>query len=199
MTILSRRLGRPYGAHLWLEPANLIRGVTLIELLCTISIVAILSVVAVPQLGQMQRAAARRVAVNDFLHTLFLARYKSILLNDVVSVCRSHDGATCDNKEGNWQDGWIVFQNTDRDQPADRDVNEEIFYRHDRWQGGTITSNRASFSFRPSSQSDVNGTMVFCQLHGTPSDARAIIISHTGRPRISTRDANNQELQCPQD
>jgi type IV fimbrial biogenesis protein FimT len=182
---------------LWLEPANLIRGVTLIELLCTISIVAILSVVAIPQLGQMQRATARRTAVNDFLHTLFIARYKSIMLNDVVSVCRSHDGETCENQEGSWQDGWIVFQNTNRDQPANRDVGEEILYRHDGWRGGVITSNRVSFSFRPTSQSDVNGTVLFCQLHGTPSDARAIIISHTGRARVATRDASDHALICP--
>jgi hypothetical protein len=38
---------------------------------------------------------------------------------------------------------------------------------------------------------------VFCDAGGKPSDARAIIISHTGRPRIAARDASNKALQCP--
>jgi type IV fimbrial biogenesis protein FimT len=197
MTTLSRRLGLPIATHLSLERATSLRGITFIELLCTVSIVGILSAIAVPQLSQMQLTTARRVAVNDFLHTLLLARNQSVMLNDAVSVCRSHDGVTCQNQNGRWQDGWIVFRNIDRDQPAERDANEEIIYRHKGWPGGVITSNRLSFSFRPASQGDVNGTVVFCDLHGMPSNARAIIINHTGRPRVSTRDASNQPLQCP--
>jgi type IV fimbrial biogenesis protein FimT len=173
------------------------RGVTLIELLCAISIAAILSAVAVPELGHMQRAAARRTAVNDFMHAIFLARSKAIMTNGVVSICRSADGIACGDSGSHWQEGWIVFQNTDRDQPAQRDENEPILYQHAAWPGGNITSNRVAFSFRPTSQADVNGTIVFCDAGGKSSDARAIIISHTGRPRTATRDASNKALQCP--
>jgi type IV fimbrial biogenesis protein FimT len=197
MTTTLRQLGLPFRSHLYRESALRIRGVTLIELLCSLGIVAILSAIAVPEMGHIQRAVARRTTVNDFFHSLFLARSKAIMINAVVSICRSHDGIVCETKNTNWEGGWIVFVNKDRDQPADRDANEEIIYRHAAWQGGVITSNRQSFSFRPISQADVNGTIVFCDLHGNPSDARAIIISHTGRPRISTRDADNHALKCP--
>lgn len=173
------------------------RGVTLIELITTISIVAILSAVAVPQLGNLQRSAARTATVNDFMHSIFLARSKAVMTNGVVSICRSIDGETCANKTSNWETGWIVFQNTDRDQPAERDAGEEIIERHSGWRGGLVTSNRVAFSFRPTSQADVNGTLVFCDGIGKSSDARAIIISHTGRPRVAARDASNHALKCP--
>jgi type IV fimbrial biogenesis protein FimT len=140
---------------------------------------------------------ARQVVVNDFLHSLYLARNRAIILNQVISICPSRDGVACENNNGNWQDGWIVFQNTDRDQPAERDADETVIYHHSGWVGGDISSNRVSFSFRPTEQADVNGTVVFCDLHGNPSDARAIIISHVGRPRVSTLDANNRALRCP--
>jgi type IV fimbrial biogenesis protein FimT len=172
------------------------KGVTLIELLTVLSIVAIIGAAAVPSLGQLHRNAGRSAAVNDFMHSIFLARSRAIMTNGVVSICRSVDGVTCANRTANWESGWIVFQNLDHDQPATRDSNEEILERHGPWPQGRITSNRDSFSFRPTSQGDVNGTVVFCALQGAPNDARAIIISHTGRPRVSTRDANNHALQC---
>lgn len=173
------------------------RGVTLIELMAAISIVAILSAVAVPQMGNLQRSAARTATVNDFMHSIFLARSKAVMTNGVVSICRSIDGESCASKTSNWETGWIVFQNTDHDQPAVRDAGEEILERHGGWRGGRITSNREAFSFRPASQADVNGTLIFCDSVGKSSDARAIIISHTGRPRVSSRDASNRALTCP--
>jgi type IV fimbrial biogenesis protein FimT len=194
MTIPARFLELPLRAAS--RPSRL-RGVTLVELIFTIGIIAILSTVAIPEFGAMRRSASRRAAVNDFLHALFLARSQAVMINGVVSICRSRDGTTCENQNGNWNDGWIVFKNTDRDQPAERDTDEEIIYKHEGWNDGDITSNRVSFSFRPTAQADVNGTVVFCGLGAAPSDARAIIISQIGRPRVSTRDASNRALQCP--
>jgi len=62
----------------------------------------------------------------------------------------------------------------------------------------SVTSNhgRQTFSFSPYAQGSVNGTIVFCDARGS-DEARAIIISHTGRPRQSKRDASNQPLSCP--
>jgi type IV fimbrial biogenesis protein FimT len=171
-------------------------GATLIELIFGLSILAILAAVAAPNLANFQRNTTRTVAVNDFMRSIFLARNKAILNNAVVSICRSTDGATCTTAVSNWESGWIVFQNSDHDQPANRDAGETILYRSAGWRGGLITSNRAAFSFRPTSQADVNGTIVFCDKQGS-RDARAIIISHTGRPRIAKRDASNRALQCP--
>jgi hypothetical protein len=45
-------------------------------------------------------------------------------------------------------------------------------------------------------QAVVNGTIVFCDARGS-AHARAIIISHTGRPRVAQRDADGKPLRCP--
>lgn len=172
------------------------QGITLVELVSVLAIVAIVAAAGIPQMAQFGRAAARRAAVNDMMHSIFLARSKAIMANTVVSLCRSADGETCATNTGNWEDGWIVFVNADRDQPAVRDPEEPIVQRHHGWRGGRITSNRTSFSFRPTTQSGVNGTFVFCDALGKSGDARAVIISHTGRPRVSERDASNKPLSC---
>jgi type IV fimbrial biogenesis protein FimT len=172
------------------------RGVTLFELCATLSIVGILASVAVPSFANLHRNAARTTAVNDFLHSVYLARSEAIKRGGVVSLCRTADGERCADRTSNWDTGWLVFINSDRDQPADLDPGEEILHRHHGWPGGRITSNRLSFSFRPTTQADVNGTIVFCAARGDTTEARAIIISHTGRPRVSKRDASNRALNC---
>lgn len=175
---------------------RVLAGVSLVELTATLAIIGILSAVAVPNLAYLHRSAARTTAVNDFMHSIFLARSRAISTNGVVSICRSSNGEKCDSRASNWETGWIVFDNLDRDQPADRDVGEPIVYRHGTWPTGRITSNRLSFSFRPTAQTDVNGTIVFCGQSGAKIEGRAIIISHTGRPRVSLQDASNKPLAC---
>jgi type IV fimbrial biogenesis protein FimT len=172
-------------------------GASLAELMFSVTLLALLTAVAAPSLGQFQRSNARAAVVNDFIHSIFLARSRAVMTNGVVSICRSTNGVTCTTRTSNWEDGWIVFDNTDRDQPADRDPGEAILHRNAGWSGGQITSNRVAFSFRSELQADINGTIVFCVRQGKPDDARAIIISHTGRPRVAKRDASNRALNCP--
>lgn len=167
-------------------------GVTLIELMVVVAIMAILSAIAAPGFASMQHAAARRTAIDNFWHAIFHARSEAIKRNEVIAICRSADGLTCsDNVD--WSDGWIVFENLDHDEPATRDGSEPVLQIFKSQTGVRITSNRQTFSFRPTTQGAVNGTIVFCDLSGR---GEAIIISHTGRPRQSTRDASDKPLQC---
>lgn len=172
------------------------RGFTLIEMLIALAIAAILAAVAIPSFATMEQNAARRTALNNFWHAIFLARSEAIKRNAVVAICKSNDGQSCDNNADDWSMGWIVFDNLDHDEPAQRDDAEPILRAYPAWPTGHITANRKNktFSFRPTTQGAVNGTIVFCNANGQA--AEAIIISHTGRPRQSHRDARNKPLKC---
>lgn len=172
------------------------QGITLVEAIAAMSIVGILASLAIPSFASLQRNAERSRAVNAFWHAVFLARSEAIKRNGVVALCKSVDGNHCNNTAGDWTDGWIVFHNLDHDEPAQVDDGEPILLRYGGWQQGQVTSNRSTFSFRPMAQGAVNGTILFCDSRGS-REARAIIISHTGRPRVSTRDASNRPLVCP--
>ena len=172
------------------------RGFTLTELLTTLAIVSILSTIAAPSFAQLRLNSARTAAVNQVFHAVFLARSEAIKSNRVVTMCKSRDGRQCARGASTaWTDGFIVFVNADRDEPAQVDPGEDILLLGDAWKTGQITSNREAYSFRPYTQGVVNGTLVFCDGRGS-GEARAIIISHTGRPRISQRDASNRRLPC---
>jgi type IV fimbrial biogenesis protein FimT len=172
------------------------RGFTLIELMITISISAILLSMTVPSFAEMRQNSIRRSALNDYWHAIFLARNEAIKRNSVVVLCKSNDGQTCQPAAANWSSGWLVFDNLDHDEPAQRDDGEPILKTYTTNPRISIKSNRVNFSFRPITQGAVNGTIVFCDKRG-PAEARAIIISHTGRPRLSNRDASNRILSCP--
>ena len=117
-------------------------GTTLVELLTTLTIVAILATVAVPGFHTFHLNNQRATVVNRFLHSLFLARSEAIKRAQIVSVCRSTDGRNCDPRSGDWTRGWIVFANRDRDEPPQRDAGEDLIASSDGWSGGSISSNR---------------------------------------------------------
>lgn len=172
------------------------QGVSLLELLTALSVFAILGAVAMPGLSNLRHDAGRTVAVNDFIHAIFLARSEAIKRGSVISLCKTTDASTCMNRNSDWNAGWMVFANTDRDDPPVRDKNEPVLSVYAGRREGRITSNRQAFSFRPTTQGVVNGTILFCDSRGS-AHARAIIVSHTGRPRVSRRDASNKPLRCP--
>jgi type IV fimbrial biogenesis protein FimT len=171
------------------------RGFTLPEMMFTLAIVAGLTGWAVPTFRDIARNSVRSREVNQFIHAIYLARSEAIKRNDVVSLCPSLDGDACAPLGTPWHRGWIVFVNLDRDSPAVRDAGEELLHVYSAWDSGRINTNRPTLSFRAFGQSGVTATIAFCDDRGSAA-ARAVIISQTGRPRVSDRDASGSALTC---
>ncbi len=171
------------------------RGYTLIELMFGVAILAGLLAWSVPTFGDLRRNAARTTEVNEFVQAVYLARSEAIKRNGVVSLCPSRDSQACDAAGAPWHAGWIVFVNTDRDTPAVRDGSEPLLRTHAPWVTGRIFANRATLSFRPYGQAGVTATLTFCDDRGARA-ARAVIISQTGRPRVTGRNASGGALSC---
>lgn len=84
------------------------KGFTLIELMVTISIGAILLAIAVPSYQSFVSSSRMTAQSNDFLSALQLARSEAVKRGTLVSLCKSADGAAC-IVTGTWAQGWIVF------------------------------------------------------------------------------------------
>jgi type IV fimbrial biogenesis protein FimT len=171
------------------------RGFTLPELVFAMAIASGMLGWAVPTFRDFQRNAARTREVNQFLQAIYLARGEAIKRNGVVSLCPSLDGAVCGPRGTPWHQGWVMFVNLDRDSPAVRDPGEDLLQAYAPWSGGSISANRTTLSFRAFGQSGVTATFAFCDDRGS-SAARAVIISQTGRPRLSNRSASGSALTC---
>jgi len=83
-------------------------GFTMIEMLMTIAIAAILMGLAIPSFRYITNANRIASELNGLLGDLQLARVEAIKEGRTVTVCQSSDGLNCTNST-DWKSGWIVF------------------------------------------------------------------------------------------
>jgi type IV fimbrial biogenesis protein FimT len=170
-------------------------GLTLVELLIAIGVVAVLTTLATSLFRGLLLEARMTSAVNALVHAVHLARQVAQQdLRDVV-VCRSLDASQC-APGGNWASGWIAFVNQDRDDPPVVDSGEQVLHAVQDQPLRSIASNRRAYVMRPYALRATNGTVVFCDDRGAEA-ARAVIVSYTGRPRVARRTAGGGPLSCP--
>lgn len=91
---------------------NKTAGVTLIELMITISILVILLAIADPSYQYITNSNRIAAEVNGLLGDIQYARSQAIKQGQTITVCESSDGINCGN-QNTWQNGWIVFFDAD--------------------------------------------------------------------------------------
>ncbi len=84
------------------------KGFTLLELIITITILAILSAIAMPSYRSLMEQQKLRSALNEWQTDFYFAQREAMRLKDTVTLCGSSDGVTC-NQGNVFNQGWIVF------------------------------------------------------------------------------------------
>lgn len=177
-------------------------GFTLIELVTTLAIAAILVTSVVPSMQSMVNDTRMASRVNTLVSGLAAARAKTIYSGYNVVLCPSLDGKTC-WKDMHWQRGWIAF--LDRNADGNRDASDEVLRYQQASTGGEILTSKARtrIIFRslgtrlnPGSSGGSNATFTFCDPRG-PEHAVAVVLSNTGRPRTVNPAPSEKAALCP--
>lgn len=169
-------------------------GITLTELLVILAAVAVVLSVALPSFHALLLESRMTAAVNALVRAVHLARVVAQQRTRDVVICRSEDGSHC--AAGNWASGWMVFVNTDGDEPPVMDPGERMLHIMQPMLISHISSNRTAYVLRPMGRRATNGTITFCDTRGAPA-ARAVVVSYTGRPRVTQHNAKGGALKCP--
>jgi type IV fimbrial biogenesis protein FimT len=188
------------------------RGFTLIELMVTIGVAAILIGLAVPSFLTTIQDSRMTSSVNDLLVSMQLARSESIKRHVPVTVCHSADANSNDPSCGGdgWQDGWIVFvDSTDAnpDPNGSFDNGEELLHTGAGFKKVTATTaaNAAplatylTFLGTGFPQGDVPGgrNMLLCDDRHSDTAGRVLNISQTGRPQVrKIADIGGLNMSC---
>ena len=165
-----------------------IRGFTLVELMITLVIAAILLAVAAPGFRGLIERNRLQSASSNLYATLMRARSEALKRNQNVWVCK---GATsCDSgTDGVWDGGWLVHM--DPNYPTTFDPNNIIATRLPLESGDTLRVVETTppddvneISFRPDGGASAETRFVICNSDGDISVAREVRIGVTGRPRL---------------
>jgi type IV fimbrial biogenesis protein FimT len=180
-------------------------GFTLIELMFTVVVLAVLLGIGVPNFRDFLRSGRMTSAANDLLTDINLARSESVKRRVSVTLCKSTDGSSCTTDASVALRRWIVFVD---------DANAAVVHADDG--DGFVDSGEAVLKdrsitaditpvttgnrivFRPNGFPVADATngltrILMCDARksavstGGVSAARGITISATGRPSV-TRD-----------
>lgn len=84
-------------------------GFTLIELMITLALLAVVLSFGVPNMTQLIRSNQVINQTNSVLGGIQLARAEAVKRGVGMAVCGSSDQATCD---GQWGQGWLVYEDS---------------------------------------------------------------------------------------
>jgi type IV fimbrial biogenesis protein FimT len=176
--------------------ASLQSGFTLVELLVTISLLAILTTLALPSFTQTVASTRLTSTTNDLYTSLVQARSNAVRLGTRTTVCVSSNGSSCDavSTTATWTVGWISWQDTTRATNPSVDTGETVTYVVQAQNESLVIRGNASVSnyvsFSPDGQSrQINGglqagTIRICNTSPSLTSntrARDIVLSISGR------------------
>jgi type IV fimbrial biogenesis protein FimT len=193
-------------------------GLTLIELLVTLAVIAILISFGGPKLAQYSEKNRVVAQVNRISGDLSAARSEAIKRGVNVTVCGSSNSTanvpTCNTSQ--WELGWVYFADIDNDGDFD-DGTDTVLGISEALAGGlTMRSNDFDAAdkvrFMPNGtvrdtdgDGDSDGTFTVCTPDGAQTKARAVNVNTLGRSSIArdtnsnniVEDVNTNSVTCP--
>ncbi len=188
------------------------RGFTLIELMITLAVIAIVATIAVPAMSDMITRSRTTAAFNELQGLISYARSESAKTpGSSILLCASANGTGCANNE-DWKVGWLIARDVNGDGDVDASDDAVLKVIGPLANGLSLTvKSAANPSFNTKAVSLTrNGapaggnqlTFKLCDAFGA-SEARGIIMAVSGQVRSAARvadgvreDHNGIDFEC---
>lgn len=157
------------------------RGISLVEQIMVVSVIAILAGVALPPLHHLLSRNRLQVAQSEFMTALQHARSTAAITGKRTLFCPSADGHQCSD-DTRWERGWLLGHDTDGDHQPDGGPS----YTRTAYAPGlriASSSGRHEVRFQPDgSAGGSNLTLLFCE-PGKQGQTLSVVVSRPGRIR----------------
>jgi type IV fimbrial biogenesis protein FimT len=171
-----------------------LRGASLIELVAVLSIAVVALGASLPLFGDLHASLRQRATINHWVAALAQARISAVERSNNVVACPAN-GDRC-TATSYWQDGWMLFEDSDRD--GQRSDEEPILLSTPADPYVRIATNEGRHRIRyryDGSSEGSNATVTFCDRRG-PRKARTLVINNAGRVRSGAASPSQAALTC---
>ena len=162
------------------------RGATMMELMTTLAVAAVLASAAAPGMANLVGGSQADAAIARLHGAVQFARQLAVARRVTATLCPG-SGSAC-GRRNSWHEGALIF--LDENANGAREAGEEIVSRLAPLAAGYRVAwrsfrNRRSLSMRPTGLTDwQNGSMLLCPPDGDARQARLLIVSAHGRARL---------------
>ena len=180
-------------------------GLSLLELLVSLLILAVLLGLAMPDFSAIFHSISSDVTMRRIASTIQAGKSAAITTGTTVTLCRSRDGLSCG---GAWGDGILIFTDENRDRVID---NNDLLIRH-----VTFPNSEGYIKFRAFQNKQYlqltslgfthsqNGNFTYCPFSGEDRLARQLIVNRAARLRFAQdsdgdgirEDSRGRPLNC---
>jgi type IV fimbrial biogenesis protein FimT len=158
------------------------RGVTLVEQIMVLVIVAVLSAIAVPALGRLLLRNRMQTAQMDLITAMQNARETAVTSGRSTLLCPTIDGKSC-STDNRWGNGWLLAHDVDRNGQPDDHKPLYVGQGYDGKLAIRSSTGRRLVRFRPDgSAGGTNLTLLLCQ-PGSKEPTLSIVVANSGRVR----------------
>ena len=162
------------------------RGATMMELMTTLAIAAVLAGAAAPNMANLVGRGQADAAIAQLHDAVQFARHLAVARRVTATLCPGR-GTACGPRDS-WHEGALVF--LDGNANGALEAGEEVVSRFAPLAAGYRVvwrsfRNRTTLSMRPTGLTDwQNGSMLLCPPDGDARLARLLVINAQGRARL---------------
>lgn len=182
------------------------RGYTLLELLIALTILLILSTLALPSFSSIVKRTQAEIQMHALIDAAQLARSSAVSRRESVVFCATSNQQVCGD---DWTQGAMVFVDPNNNRRID--PNEPVITTLPPTPEGSRLVMRAALNkqylryMSTGMLENTAGSWVYCPANATEREARNVIFNRTGRMRFGTdhnrdgipENTEGQPVRCP--